>query len=140
MAPSKKEQKLAEGILKTENSEVFKCAPIFLKLGEHSERHRGFGFTHIWKEHFKEISDPQEALCVILKKLNEIITKNAEIYYEGQLAKKFDRCTVKLKSKNFVIILEKRSDYYSIITCYPTRKVNGKKEGAVSDQANFRKL
>jgi hypothetical protein len=100
----------------------FPKGEIYLRYGRHIGANRGFGLIHIWKEHFKEITNTHDAIIDIGKFVSSIISENAKIYCEDFSSRKRPRTTI-FKSKKGLVILEERRDgknncYYAVVTAY----------------------
>lgn len=116
------------------NHETWLSGPIELYYGEHRHDGGGYGFQHIWKDHFKAINDEAAALSKVLVFLQNILVPGAPIYYEHALGRLGQRAVV-LKAQNGMVVLERRikagADTYSVVTAYLRRDPTGYKVGAL---------
>lgn len=108
---------------------TFPAGAIYLKYGEHRGRHRGFGFQHIWKEHFSGIDDHNVAMALICARVAEALQPRAPLHYETG-----DRLEV-YRLKAGCVILELRPSEgpsYSVVSAgYVTRNAKGPRVGAL---------
>ncbi len=107
----------------------FAEGPIYLRYGTHLGNGRGWGFEHIWQARFATAVDQTAAMPLVTNLLNSILVTGAPIHYEYGLGSAEDRSAV-FRSAAGVVIVERRFDganntFYSIVTTYQARKVNG---------------
>lgn len=109
----------------------FPAGPIYLRYGIHNGPNSGFGFKHIWDEHFSHIQNSEDVQSEIVSLITSI-TKNGHIYYEqGQR-------NIVFQLHKGILILELREDgngnsFYSIITCYTQGHPHGTLIGKLSN-------
>lgn len=113
----------------------FEGGPIYLRYGQHFGYNRGWGFEHIWQARYPGICLFDEAMPVVTGLVTKILVGGASIHYEYGLGSSDRRSTV-FRSSAGVVIVEERVDgqnkaFYSIVTAYPSKKVNGPKIGAI---------
>ena len=119
---------VSKGILIPEGS-------IFLKVGKHFGPNRGFGATHIWAEHSKEMARAGfESFEDVPKYVNQIIRTGSAIHCEFAQLKGYNRLTI-LRNASGTAILEYKGQYpnghYSIVTAFSGNKKHGPKVGTV---------
>lgn len=108
---------------------------IVLRYGEQRGYHRGFGFMHIWHEHYGHIARQDDAIVAVCAVVASIIRPGAAIHDEGN-----GRALI-LKTPTGVVIVElnHRGDntpFYSVVTCFDGRKTHGPRVGAVVEVSN----
>ncbi len=113
----------------------FPAGPICLREGKHRGPHKGFGFEHIWREHFAQETDPSVAEQTVIEFVVKILIPGATIHYEGGLGKQSNRVAV-CRRMHGIIILEEILDStnsvnYSIVTAIPGGKPYGPVIGAL---------
>lgn len=101
----------------------FPAGTIKLKHGEHKGIHSGFGFHHIWKEHFSHIDNETAAQTYIIERL-QIKLKFGMIYHEH------GKRNIIFKPKEGVVILQLTYDgtgnpFYNVITCFSQGNPHG---------------
>jgi hypothetical protein len=101
---------------------TFPAGAIQLHYGIHYGHNSGFGFQHIWAEHYKHLGDHDAAMGVITKAVSDILRPNTEVFYvppKPSPKKKRERANVFRLSAGLVII-ELRADantpFYSVVT------------------------
>ena len=104
----------------------FPAGPIVLKYGKHLGGSRGYGFQHIWREHYPRIADHDVAQNVIIGYVSSILVTNAPIYYEAG-----SRVAV-FKASAGQVIVELRGAEYSVVTAYASRNAKGSWIGALA--------
>lgn len=109
---------------------LFQAGRIVLRYGEHQGPNRGFGFEHIWKEHFGGVADHDTAMADVERFVRAIVRPGVAIHYEaGKRAAIFS-------SLNGLAIVQEMVDgqnviFYSVITAFSGRNANGSRVGAV---------
>jgi hypothetical protein len=102
----------------------FPAGPIHLRYGVHLGPNRGFGFQHIWAEHFAHIEDHDLAMAAVIKSIAAVLLPETDIFYaqpkpvKPGRKKQNDRATVFRLSTGLVIV-ELRPDtppHYSVVT------------------------
>lgn len=95
---------------------TFPAGDVFLRYGEHFGYNNGFGFQHIWREHFHHITDHDAAMEEVRLRIAKILRPSTHIYYDNTHRK--PRPNV-FRLHVGVVILEMRAGavpHYSIIT------------------------
>jgi hypothetical protein len=113
----------------------FSGGPIYLREGMHKGKNWGFGFRHIWAEHFKEETDPIAAERTVVGFVAQILTAGSAIFYEGGTGSLADRACV-LRSAEGVVIVEERLNrsrpaIYSVVTAIPAGRPYGTQIGVL---------
>jgi hypothetical protein len=118
--------------LKNRNDAVlFPPGAIHLRYGQHFGRHRGFGFVHIWNQHFASIEHHDTALDAVRHAISRVLRPGASIHLEAGNRLECFRPSVG------VAILELRATgndtYYSVVTGgYVPRNAKGPRIGALA--------
>lgn len=108
---------------------------IYLKVGKHVGPNRGFGASHIYAEHAKEMrSLGFEGLDQVPQFVATIVRAGSGIYYEAARMKGGTRVSV-VRSAVGTAILEytgtRGNPNYSVVTAYLSMKANGTLVGTV---------
>ena len=116
--------------------DFFPEGEIKLRHGEHKGPNRGFGVTHIWAEHAKELTDKGYVnIDDVAKYLSDLIGPGSPIYCEFNSMRGNHRIAV-LRSSVGVVFLEQKSDaynniFYSVVTAFRKTKAHGTRIGSV---------
>lgn len=102
---------------------TFPAGPIHLHYGIHFGANRGFGFQHIWAEHFRHVKDHDQAMSQIIAEVAKILQPTTEVFYlppkvKEKNKKQPERAKVFRLSAGLVII-ELRPEhpaFYSVVT------------------------
>lgn len=114
--------------LKIHRGPTFPAGAIHLKYGEHRGPHRGFGFQHIWREHYSGIANHDDAMEAIRKHLAEALQPRAPIFFDSDSG---DRLEV-YRFKSNSVLIEWRNGIYSVVTAGFIRKITkGSRVGAL---------
>jgi hypothetical protein len=116
---------------------VIPSGVIYLKQGEHRGPNHGYGATHIWAEHAKEM------LAVGFSSLEQvpafvagIVQPGSRIYFEAALLRGGRRLSV-VRSSNGMAVLEHKGTWgnpsYSVVTAYLKAKAHGTLVGTVRE-------
>jgi hypothetical protein len=114
---------------------IFPAGDIYLKTGEHSGPHRGFGVAHILAEHGNEIEPKSSAPEVdVARFVLSIIRPGSPVYFEQARLRGARRVSI-VRSANGTAILEfqgtRGNAHYSVITAFRNAKAHGTKIGIV---------
>lgn len=114
--------------LRIHKGPTFPAGVIQLKYGEHRGPHRGFGFQHIWKEHYSHLVGHDEAMDFIRKALAKALQPRAPLFYDAG-----DRLEVlRLNSNSVIIEWNMQTKTYSVVTAgFVRRHVKGSRVGAL---------
>lgn len=110
------------------NGPSFPAGPIYLKYGEHRGEHRGFGFQHIWKQHFACMEDHNAAMARVQRVVADALPPGAPIHYEWG-----DRLEVfRLRTGSVILLLARKATEYSVVSAgYRPRNAKGPRVGAL---------
>src|SRR6478672_10097798 len=61
----------------------FPAGDVHLRYGSHFGYNSGFGFQHIWREHFHHIKDHDEALEAVRRNIAKVLRPATQIFYEA---------------------------------------------------------
>src|ERR1700712_2440478 len=114
---------------------IFESGPVYLLLGEHWNRHRGYGAVHILEGHWKEIKLSRKALSqgnvtAVSAFVARGLTRRAKIHCESASMRGKHKPIVVVKGGNGSVVLEPMVDrstrefYYSVVTAF--RDANAK--------------
>ena len=103
---------------------AFAGGPIYLREGKHRGPNNGYGFQHIWQEHFSAEVDPKEAELQVATFVATILVVGSSIHYEGGIGSQVDRAVI-WRHANGIAILEERTDgqgsiIYTVVTAFKT--------------------
>lgn len=98
---------------------LFPEGHIQLHYGAHYGPNRGFGFQHIWAEHYRHIQDHDGAMAEIAKAIQAILKPTTDIFYvppKERVGK--ERASVFRLSAGLVIIelRDGTNPFYSVVT------------------------
>ena len=114
--------------LGVKNGPLFPSGEIVLAYGHHLGPNRGFGFQHIWVEHFRRMEEHDAALERISRFVAGILRPRTPIYYElGSRAAIF-------RGSAGQVIVELRdgpNPFYSVVTAFVAHRVHGDRVGAL---------
>ena len=102
----------------------FPAGPIHLRYGQQRADHNGYGFMHIWQQHFAHIEDHDSALEVVTNHVAGIVKPGIPIHWEsGEKAALF-------RSPEGIVIVELRISgdnqaVYSIVSCFDGKRAHG---------------
>lgn len=114
--------------LKIHRGPTFPAGAIHLKYGEHRGPHRGFGFQHIWQEHYAHIADHDVAMDAVIRDVAKALQPRAPIFYDSGARLEVLRFT----SNSIIIEWNRRTLHYSVVTAGFVRKnAKGSRVGAL---------
>lgn len=95
---------------------TFPAGDVFLRYGEHFGYNNGFGFQHIWREHFHHIKDHDAAMEAVRNAIAGILRPTAPIFYDATRAG--NRAAVHRLHAGIVIIQMRAGapPHYSVVT------------------------
>lgn len=109
---------------------TFPAGPIHLKYGLHRGPHKGFGFQHIWKQHFREHASHEAALPAVIEFIQKALPASAPLFYEyGNRLEVF-----RIYTGRVIIELYDRSvqPHYSVVSAgYRPKSAAGARVGAL---------
>jgi hypothetical protein len=93
----------------------FPAGEVFLRYGDHFGYNSGFGFQHIWREHFHHITDHDLAMEAVRQSVADVLRPTTKIFYEAERER---RASVHRLHVGIVIIELRTSPttHYSVIT------------------------
>jgi hypothetical protein len=100
---------------------VFPAGDIHFKYGIHYGPGSGFGFQHIWKEHFPHIRDHDDAMEQACRMIARVFRPNAQIFFDPLHPSNIQAASritaFRLHVGNVVIALRpEATPFYSIVT------------------------
>jgi len=105
---------------------ILPAAPIRLKFGKHQGPNWGFGYIHIWREHFTGVGDAEEAKREVIALVESVLVDGAPIFYEiGR------RAAIFRGSEGQVIVELRGTDEYSVVTAFKHANAKGSRIGAL---------
>lgn len=108
---------------------LFPAGDIILTYGQHQGPNKGFGFQHIWTEHFKAETDHNNAMSAVVAFVAKICAPRTPIYYEhGKRVAVF-------RGSAGQVLVEVRggtTPFYSVVTAFKPRNPIGEKIGALA--------
>lgn len=110
------------GFTVRESGRVFAPGPIQLRYGEHFGPHRGYGFTHIWREHFPGANVESDALAQVIQFVQSVLAKGSGVFYEGGTGR-HERRAIVCRVGKMLVVLEEMTDaenniLYSVVTAF----------------------
>lgn len=113
---------------------LFSGGEIYLRYGNHTEAHRGFGFAHIWQARFPDCLTFEEAKPKVLDLVCGILANRATIHYEYNSMREIGRRPTIFKNSKGSVVVEERQDghnnlFYSIVTAYQGQNARGRLVG-----------
>lgn len=70
------------------SGEALPAGPVYLRYGRHFSANKGFGFQHIWTEHYPYIVDHDAAMERIRNELAAVLRPGTEIFHDSERVKK----------------------------------------------------
>lgn len=110
------------GFTVRESGRVFAPGQIQLRYGEHFGPHRGYGFTHIWREHFPGTNVEPDALAQVVQFVQSVLAKGSGVFYEGGTGR-HERRAIVCRVGKMLVVLEEMTDaenntLYSVVTAF----------------------
>ncbi|MGX7001433.1 hypothetical protein [Caballeronia sp. KNU42] len=120
---------------------TFENGPVYLLLGEHWSRHRGYGAVHIIEGHWKEIKLSAKAVSpdnvtAVSAFVARVLTRRARIHCEFASMRGKHKPIV-VKGGNGSVVLEPMVDrssrefYYSVVTAFRDTNAKGPEIGTL---------
>lgn len=102
-------------------SVIFPAGDIYFKYGIHYGPGSGFGFQHVWKEHYPHVKDHDDAMERACRMIAKVFRPNAQVFYDPlhpANIRAASRVTAfRLHVGNVVIALrDEDTPFYSIVT------------------------
>lgn len=116
--------------LKIHRGPTFPAGGVVLRYGEHRGPHSGFGFQHIWRQHFFRIEDHDEAMERICDHVAKSLAPRTALHYEtGARLEAFRLIT----GSTVLQLLDGDQPVYSVVTSgYFPRNGKGPRVGALA--------
>ncbi|WP_312771245.1 hypothetical protein [Pseudoxanthomonas mexicana] len=109
------------------------AAPVYLRCGAHFGPNWGFGFRHIWKEHFSHVPERDEAAHQISAFVAQLLKKTTPVHYDQDSQEEGRTKATALRVLVGLAVIEylPAEALWSVVTAYRGRNTKGPAVGSL---------